>query len=154
MTANAYFDAASPATLFGRRQSTTSGLTWGYYGGRWLVDGVLQAIANGTVTLTASTVNYVESTRAGVVSKNTTGWTPGSIPLYYIVTGASSVTTYTDIRVTNFPVCNRAVKALADANYVLAYTEAQSQILEFTGALTVQRNITVPLGCLLYTSGR
>ena len=151
LTVNALVDAASPALIFGRRQSATSGLTWGYYGGRWLVDGVLQAIANGTITLTASTINYVEATRAGVVSTNTTGWTPGSIPLYYIVTGASSVTTYTDIRVTNFPVCNRAVKALADANYVLAYTEAQSQILEFTGALTAQRNITVPLGARQWT---
>lgn len=151
LTVNALVDAASPALIFGRRQSTTSGLTWGYYGGRWLVDGVLQAIANGTIALTASTVNYVEATRAGVVSKNITGWTPGSIPLYNIATGPSSVTTYTDIRVTNFPVCNRAVKALADANYVLAYNEAHSQILEFTGALTVQRNITVPLGARQWT---
>src|SRR5574340_1658579 len=75
VTANALFDAGSPATLFGRRASTTSGLTWGYYGGQLMVDGAISAIANGTVALSASATNYVESTRAGVVSKNTTGFT-------------------------------------------------------------------------------
>ena len=92
ITANAYFDAVSPASSFGRRQSTSSGLTWGYYGATITVDGVLTQIANGTLALTASTTNYVEATRAGVVSKNTTGFTAGSIPLYSVVTGASTVT--------------------------------------------------------------
>ncbi|MHB1024051.1 MAG: hypothetical protein ACYC0Z_16805, partial [Acidobacteriaceae bacterium] len=58
ITANALFDAASPATLFGRRQSTTSGLTWGYYGGTVNNAGTLISIANGTLTLAASTTNY------------------------------------------------------------------------------------------------
>ena len=40
ITANAYFDAVSPASSFGRRQSTSSGLTWGYYGATITVDGV------------------------------------------------------------------------------------------------------------------
>ena len=92
ITANAYFDAVSPASNFGRRQSTSSGLTWGYYGATIAVDGVLTQIANGTLTLTASATNYVETTRAGVVSKNTTGFTAGSIPLYQVVTGAATVT--------------------------------------------------------------
>ena len=92
VTANAMFDAASQSMIFGRRASTTTALTCGYYGGRMLVDGVLTAIANGTVALTASTTNYVEATRAGVVSKNTTGFTAGQIPLYTIVTGTASVT--------------------------------------------------------------
>ena len=151
VTANAYFDAASPATIFGRRQSTTSGLTWGYYGGRWLVDSLLSIITNGTVTLTASTTNYVEATRAGVVSKNTTGFTPGSIPLYAVITGAATVTSYTDYRIPNYPVCGRTVKALSDANYTLTLGEALPQILECTGALTAQRNITVPLGAQQWT---
>lgn len=151
VTANAYFDAASPATTFGRRQSTSSGLTWGYYGGWRLVDGSYTLIANGTVTLTASTINYVEATRAGVVSTNIVGWTPGSIPLYYITTGAATVTSYSDIRLTDYPIFGRAVKALSDANYPLAMNEAHAQILEFTGALTLQRNITVPLGARQWT---
>jgi len=90
--ANELFNASSPATLFARRESATSGLTWGYYGGVLWVDGVLTAIANGTVALSASTTNYVERTRAGVVSKNTTGFTAGSTPLYTIVTGSATIT--------------------------------------------------------------
>ena len=61
ITANAFFDAVSPASLYGRRQSTSSGLTWGYYGGNVLVNGVLTQIANATLTLTASTTNYIEA---------------------------------------------------------------------------------------------
>ena len=37
LTANAAFDAGSPAFTYGRRDSTTSGTTWGYYGGNVLV---------------------------------------------------------------------------------------------------------------------
>ena len=99
VTANAYFDAASPGTLYGRRASTTSGLTWGYYGGRVRVAGVSTSIANGTRTLSASTTNYVEAdATTGAVSHNTTGFTAGRIPLYSVVTGASTVTSYTDHR--------------------------------------------------------
>lgn len=52
VTANALFDAASNAMLFGRRASTTTGLTWGYYGGMLMVDGALTNINNGTRSLT------------------------------------------------------------------------------------------------------
>ena len=95
VTANALADAGSPATLFGRRASLCSGLNWFYYGGIMLIDGVLTAISNNAaaLALSASTTNYVEATRAGVVSKNTTGFTAGSIPLYTIVTGAKVLLT-------------------------------------------------------------
>jgi len=151
ITANAFFDAASPATTFGRRQSTTSGLTWGFYGGTISVDGVLTQIANGTLSLTASTTNYVETTRAGVVSKNTTGYTAGSTPLYTIVTGTATVTSYTDYRLQAMPCSGRLVKAMSDANTTLTAAESRNNILEFTGTLTVQRNVVVPLGVQQWT---
>lgn len=150
-TANALFDAGSQATLFGRRATTTSALTWGFYGGYLLVDGVLTSIANGTVLLTASTTNYVEATHAGVVSNNTTGFTAGSIPLYSIVTGASTVTSYTDQRTTWYPLTGRVVKLMADANQTLTAAEARCQIVEATGALTALRNLVVPLGAQQWT---
>lgn len=94
VTANALFDAGSPSTLWGRRASTCSGLTWGYYGG-WFNG----AIANGTVLLTASTTNYIEAHETtGAVSVNTSGFTAGKIALYQVVTGATTVTSYTDRR--------------------------------------------------------
>lgn len=97
-TANELFNAGSPATLFGRRNSTSTGLTWGYYGGVVMVGATPTTIANGTLTLSASTTNYIECTSAGVISKNTVGFTGGSVPLYTVVTGASSVTSYTEKR--------------------------------------------------------
>lgn len=153
VTANALFDAGSPATLFGRRASTTSALTWGFYGGYLLVDGVLTSLypTGGTVALTASTTNYVESTRAGVVSKNTTGFTAGQIPLYAIVTGTATVTSYTDYRLATPPTTGKLVKAMADANQTLTAAEARNQILEATGALTALRNLVVPLGAQQWT---
>jgi hypothetical protein len=99
-TANALFDAMAPNSLYGRRASTTSGLTWGYYGGVFAADATSRTvIANGTVALTASTTNYVEAdTTTGAVSVNTTAFTSGKLPLYEIVTGASTVTSYEDWR--------------------------------------------------------
>lgn len=104
VTANAVFDAASQALTYGRRASTTSALTWGYYGGNvTLADGSMSQIANGTVSLTASATNYVvalKSSGAVSVSTATTNWNNRSDywRLYSIVTGASSVTSYTDSR--------------------------------------------------------
>jgi len=103
VTANALFDASSPSALYGRRSSTTTALTWGYYGGRLLIAGVPTAVANGTVVLTASNTNYVVANRAtGAVSVSTatTNWndTPNYMRLYQIVAGASTVTSYVDHR--------------------------------------------------------
>ncbi|WP_213308160.1 hypothetical protein [Paraburkholderia sacchari] len=93
--ANALFDAASPGMLWGRHDSTTSLLTWGIYGGQYANN----AVPNSTVTLTASTTNYVYADNAtGAVSVNTTGVPAGKIPLYSIVTNATSATSWTDLR--------------------------------------------------------
>ena len=88
---NELLDAASPAATFGRRAATTTGLTWGYYGGRWGGN----SVANGTVTLTASTTNYVvalRSTGAVSVSTATTNWndTTNYLRQYSIVTSTST----------------------------------------------------------------
>ena len=102
VTANAMFDAASPSMTFGRRASTTSALTWGYYGGRFRDStGTRSNIANATIALTASATNYIEVTVAGVVSSNTTAFTAGRIPLYSVVTGTATVTSYVDERLGN-----------------------------------------------------
>ncbi len=152
VTANAFLDAASPATLYGRRASTCSGLTWGYYGGNVLINGAITQIANGTVGLTASATNYVEATpSSGAVTVNQTGFTAGRLPLYTIVTGAASVTSYTDHRLATPPTTGRLAKALSDANTTLSASEARNQILEFTGTLTAARNIVLPLAVQEWT---
>ena len=98
ITANALLDAASPATLFGRRAAGCIALTWAYYGGPMIITGTPTRISNGSLSLAASSVIYVEATTAGVVSGNTSGWTTGRSPLYKITTGAASVTSYEDWR--------------------------------------------------------
>lgn len=146
VTANAALDAASPAMIFGRRASTSAGLTWGYYGGAMLVDGALTAIANGTLTIAAGQTNYVQATRAGVVSANTTGYTAGQIPLYTVVAGASTVTSYTDHRAWVEPrhMTSRASVAVTTADVTLTAAEARCRHLTITGALTNNRSVIVP----------
>lgn len=97
VTVNELMAALSPVALFGRKQSS-SGLSWDYFGGRVTIATVPTLLPNGTITLTASNTNYVESTVAGVVSKNTSGFTAGRIALYKIVTGTATVTSYEDHR--------------------------------------------------------
>lgn len=146
VTANAFFDAVSQASFFGRRQSTTTGLTWGYYGGNILVDGVLTQIANGTLALTASATNYIEITRAGVISKNTVGFTPGSIPLYSVVVGASTITSYIDYRVIVQPkdMTQNASVAVTTADVTLTANQARCRYITVTGAMTADRALIVP----------
>lgn len=123
VTANALFDAGSPATLFGRRASTSVALTWGYYGGTVNVGGTPTQIANGTVTLTASATNYVQANASGVVSVNTTGY-GSNTPLYKVITGASSVTSYEDNRMPPAGFTLPANVAKTDVNNV--FTKSQT----------------------------
>ncbi len=96
-TANENFKSLSAFAGFCRK-STTSGTTWAYYGGRIVVDGVLTGVSDGTLALATSTTNYVEVSRAGVVSSNNTGFTAGRIPLYQLTTDGSSITVEADMR--------------------------------------------------------
>ena len=145
LTANAAFDAGSPAFTYGRRASSTSGTTWGYYGGKVRIAGVNTAISNSTLALTVSATNYVEAhPDTGAVSKNTTEFTAGYLPLYTVVCGASSITSYTDHR-GPYVLNDTLAKALTDANATLTQAEAANAVLIFTGTLTATRDIIVPL---------
>jgi len=148
ITANALFNAGSPSTLFGRRESLCNGLNWHYYGGYLLVDGVLTSIANNAaaLVLTASSNNYIEATRAGVVSANTTSFTPGNIPLYLAVTGTSTVTSYTDYRSFAQPynLTSKVSVAVTTADVILNAAKARAKYLTTTGVLTGNRNVIVP----------
>lgn len=96
---NSNFLATSQAGLFGRKDLTTAGLTFGYYGGFW---GAF-TISDGTVALTASTTNYVVVALASgtvSVSTATTNWndTANYVRLHKIVTGSGSITSREDHR--------------------------------------------------------
>lgn len=144
---NDSFDAASLGSYFGRRRTTTTGLTWGYYGGKVMVNGVPTTVANGTVALTGSATNYVQLTQAGTVVVGATR-DPRYAPLYQVVTSASAVTNYIDER--NTEALQRlgygiATQAMADANQTITQAQALCETLVTSGALTATRNLVVPL---------
>lgn len=144
---NELLDSVSPAALGGRRASTTTGLTWGYYGGTLLVNGVATDVASGTVTLTGSTTNYVSISQAGVVS-TATSRTAGNAPLYTVVTSSGAVTSYTDERTPEAMrrlTRGQASQALTTANVTLSQAQALCDTLVITGALTATRDLIVPL---------
>lgn len=140
-------NATAPAAAFGRKATTTTGLTWGYYGGEIMVDGVPTNVADGTVTLTGSATNYISITRAGVVAVASSR-TVANAPLYTVVAGSSSVTSYTDERgPTQIArlTWGAATQAMADANQTITQAQALCDSITTTGALTAQRNLVVPL---------
>lgn len=145
ITSNALSDSLSPASLFGRRASTTSALTWGGYGGTITVDGFLTQIANFTIALAASTNNYLEADRTGAIFVNSTAFTAGRTPLYSIVTGASTITSYTDYRVIRSHHGRLALSVAGGVNVTLTQAQALCEILEFSGALTASINVIMPL---------
>jgi hypothetical protein len=66
---NENFDTLGYAAVYGYNPATSSGLTWGYYGGRW--GGF--AVAASTLTLTDASTNYIVVLRSsGVISVSTT----------------------------------------------------------------------------------
>ena len=94
--------ATAPGTVsildFSQDVGATSGLNYGYQTGTIRSDTTTVVVSAGTVALTASTTNYVEVTAAGVVSKNTVGFTSGRYPMCTVLTGGSTITTVTDKR--------------------------------------------------------
>lgn len=96
---NEGFDLLAHLAVYGRDPDTTTGLTWGYLGGRY--GGT--AITAATLTLAASATNHVTVARAtGVISTSTatTNWNDATNHgrVYKIVTGASTVTSFEDHR--------------------------------------------------------
>lgn len=116
---------------FGWDPGTTSALNYGYKTGNVLNSSqVLVNIAAGTVALTLSTTNYVERTTDGTVSANTVGWTAGRVPMAIVVTGASTITSVVDWRVTPQPLSSEVVHREVAAYYetVMAVTDKQPVI--------------------------
>ncbi|MGK2897201.1 MAG: hypothetical protein ACSLE9_00740 [Burkholderiaceae bacterium] len=137
------------AALGSHDPAGTSGLTFGVNGGPMLVDGVLTTIADQTTLLTASSTCYVEWTRAGVLSGNTTGFTAGSLPLYVVTTSSSGVASMVDWRTWQaLPgVTGRLSLSVAGgADVTLSAEQARCEILNFTGALTANINVIAPDG--------
>ena len=146
--ANGLFSAVSPAALYGVKESGTSGLTLGLYGGRVLINGALTLVSDPSLSLTPSATNYIQANPStGGASVNTTGFTPGYWPLFIAVVGTATITTLTDCRMAQLPVTGLLVKAFpSDANYTLTQVEAANDIISISsGTITTTRNFVLPL---------
>jgi hypothetical protein len=97
-TVNAKLNAVSPASYFGLDEESSAGLRWYYFSAVCMVAGVRTRIPAGYLDLTPSTTCYIEHTTSGVVSFNTSGFTAGRVPDYRVVTGASTITSWEDLR--------------------------------------------------------
>lgn len=145
---NENFENVKWAEGFGRDPTTCTGLTWGFLAGYYLLNGVPTLVAAGTLTLTASVTNYVGLTQAGVVANAATTANPLHIPLFTVVTGTSTVSSYVDTRhAKNFARMNHGIgtQAMADANQTITQALALCDTIVTTGALTGTRNLVVPL---------
>ena len=96
---NENFETLDHQSVYGKRHPVTTGLTWGYWGGRW--GGF--SIADGTLTLTNAATNYVvvlRSTGAISVSTSATNWNNSTlyVRVYQITTSGGAVTAVQDHR--------------------------------------------------------
>lgn len=96
---NENFQTLEHQQVYGQRQPAHSGLTWGYYGGRW--GGF--SVSDGTLTLTNGATNYIvvdRSTGAISVSTSTTNWnnTAEYARVYQVTTSGGVVTAVQDHR--------------------------------------------------------
>lgn len=96
---NENFTALEHMAVYAKDATTTTGLTWGYLGGRW---GGFAVVA-GTLTLAASSTLYVTVSRAtGVISVSSSdaSWTnlATHARVYKLTTGPATVTAIEDHR--------------------------------------------------------
>ena len=99
--AEIYTDHASVRTLVGainEDADTTSGLVWGYESGLIRADNVVVSVLSGTIAITDDATNYIEIKTDGTITKNTTGFSVGRIPLREVVCAGGVQTTSTDKR--------------------------------------------------------
>jgi hypothetical protein len=149
ITLNTLVDALSPSSIFGRRAVGSSLLVFAFFGGRLNVGVTPTLIANGSVTATASTTNYVEVNSALTVSVNTTGFTAGSLPLYTLTTNTTTITNYVDHRSAQgiaryFSNYGSVSKTITTADVTLTALEVLCSNIICSGTLTAARNLILP----------
>ena len=83
---------------FDEDTATTTGLTWGYKGGLLRTTSTVTAIADGTVSLTDDTTNYIEIGNDGTVYVVASAFTAGRLPIRTVVCASGVQTTSTDMR--------------------------------------------------------
>ena len=147
---NENFLSLNWAAVFGVDPTTTTGLTFGYCGGRW--NGIL--VVAGTVTLTGegspTPTNYVVANRTtGVVSSSiaSANWDDvGTYArIYKFTTTASQILGVEDHRAGDYGVFSQKKPVLWNLqtdNYTLVLTDAENGVAM---AHATGKNLTIPL---------
>lgn len=150
---NDNFDGCSPSMLYSRDAVTTTGLTWGFVGGRYRSS----LIASGTVTLIASSTNYIVINSVdGVVSSSTTvtNWDDSTNyqRLYLAITGVSTVSSYEDHRqlFQSDKIVNLAIVTGIASRTISSSEMVAESIQQLTG--TAAETFTLDTGTLLSTA--
>lgn len=110
----------------------SSALGYHYYGGVIFGSGVFSKIADGSVILGDNMVNYVERTAAGVVSRNGTGFTTGSLPMAKVTTAGGLITVLEDWR--GIDAATTGASPTGSAGGVLGGTYPNPSLGSFTSA--------------------
>ena len=91
-------DGAVFSNNFAQDAASHTALTFYYRNGRVQNGTSTTNVSGSSIALTDNSTNYIEVNTSGTVSKNTTGFTPGSIPLYTVITASGAMSTITDKR--------------------------------------------------------
>jgi len=130
------------AEIFDEDTATTTGLTWGWKAGAIRVDNTITVVSADTISLTDDDVNYIEISQAGVVSRNTTGFTSGYIPIRQVTAAGGVQTVSTDKRAWFVQVAQASTTVVGTAELA---TDAETLTGTDTGRVTTPSNITAKL---------
>lgn len=125
---------AGAANAFQQNTDTTTGLVFGFKAATFFNFLSLVVVNAGTITLAASTTNYVEVNAAGVVSSNTTAFTSGSLPLWTINTGVGTISGITPV---------------APVRYLFGLAGVTGSLLSSAGKT---KELVIPLGTISATA--
>ena len=144
---NENFKAIEQAQLFGYRIQATTGLQFAYYGGFYQNSSGSQiSIADGTVTVTASTTNYIYFDPVTNTVLNSTS-IPGSgkVRIAKVITNSTTITSVTDERAfALFPVGSSNALSGGGSQYV---TQADWEV-----TLVSALNVTIRQGRSIFSN--
>ncbi len=119
----------------------TGGLTYAYKGGVVFSGGVYSHLVDGTVTLAASDVNYVERDANGSVTVNQVAFTNNKLPMAKVTTDVAGITELEDWRVLETPAAATVGSHVVATTIALGPSHSVSglssgMVLRATGATT------------------
>lgn len=146
-------DSISPSALisstFNEKASTTTGLTWGYYGGLFGVDSTVYTVSDGTLLLTDDVVNYIEMSTSGVLSKNTSAFTRGKFPVRQVTCASGVQTVSTDKRCFarfSFSQPVTSIKTQEDSPYTVTAADLLGNTIFLNTGATGACDLQLPAG--------